>query len=151
MKIECILHRPGGTRVTIGSAMYHFRPLAPDQFAPHVADVENEAHAKRFLKLREAYREFQDTTAPAAPDPVADPDPDPAQAPAPASEDAVETQVNPDAEKAAQAAATAEDDLEAMDIEQLREIFANEIGRKPGPRSGADTLIAQIKARRAGE
>ncbi len=58
MLIECILRRPGGTRVSLpdldGSDVeYHF---IGDGNAPHVADVELEHHVERFLAIPEGYR-----------------------------------------------------------------------------------------------
>lgn len=53
MKIECILHRPGGTKVELGGKLYHFEPQDDGR---HVADVAVEAHIERFLSIPEAYR-----------------------------------------------------------------------------------------------
>lgn len=53
MKIESILKRPGGTKVTMGDSLYHFAPNEQDQ---HVAEVENPDHAKVFLNIPEGYR-----------------------------------------------------------------------------------------------
>lgn len=52
MKIECKLHRKGGTRVTIEGVEYHFAPQADGR---HVATVDNSKHAQRFLDIPEAY------------------------------------------------------------------------------------------------
>jgi hypothetical protein len=54
MKIECILHRKGGTFVEMPGKTYHFAPTPDDE--RHLADVVNEAHIERFLSIREAYR-----------------------------------------------------------------------------------------------
>lgn len=63
MKIECILHRDGGTRVQLGGTEYHFVPL--DDGA-HVADVENTDHQDRFLAISEAYRLYRASSATSA-------------------------------------------------------------------------------------
>lgn len=56
MKIECILHRPGGTVVEFPGKTYHFQPQDDGR---HVADVEIEAHIERLLSIPEAYRLFR--------------------------------------------------------------------------------------------
>ncbi|AFN39122.1 hypothetical protein G167_gp32 [Burkholderia phage BcepMigl] len=53
MKIECILHRKGGTVVDMPGKTYHFEPQDDGR---HIANVENEAHIERFLRVPEAYR-----------------------------------------------------------------------------------------------
>ncbi|UFM64240.1 hypothetical protein LOS78_01835 [Paracoccus sp. MA] len=53
MKIESILKRDGGTKVTLGTTRYHFKP---DELDRHVAEVENPDHAKVFLGIPEGYR-----------------------------------------------------------------------------------------------
>lgn len=52
MKIQCILKRDGGTKVTIGNTEYHF---APDDNGDHFAEVTDKAHIERFLNIPEAY------------------------------------------------------------------------------------------------
>jgi hypothetical protein len=54
MKIECILHRKGGTFVEMPGKTYHFAPTPDDE--RHLAEVVNETHIERFLSIREAYR-----------------------------------------------------------------------------------------------
>lgn len=56
MDIECKIHRNGGTKTTIETTEYHFAPL-PD--GAHVAAVDNEAHADRFLSISEAYKLYR--------------------------------------------------------------------------------------------
>lgn len=63
MKIECILRRPGGTKIQIAGADYHFKPEAGNDGGPHVADVADEAHAKRLLAIREGYRPADSSSA----------------------------------------------------------------------------------------
>lgn len=79
MKIECILHRKGGTVVELPGKAYHF---APQEDGKHVADVTIEAHIERFLSIPEAYRMLRTqgadpaaaTFAPATDAPFIDPD-----------------------------------------------------------------------------
>lgn len=86
MQIECILKRPGGTRVTLEGIEYHFAPQADNA---HVAEVESEPHCKRLLNIPEAYQPYRpvaagvaqttvpvnklNTIAPTVPTPVAPP------------------------------------------------------------------------------
>lgn len=51
--IESIIRRPNGTRVTLGSTNYHFKPDAAER---HVAEVSEPAHVDRFLAIPEGYR-----------------------------------------------------------------------------------------------
>lgn len=61
-KIECLLRRPQGTTVTLGSNTYHFKP---DTKGRHVATVDDERDAARLLEIREGYRLY-DPKEPAA-------------------------------------------------------------------------------------
>jgi len=61
MKIECIAHRDGGSKVDIDSIEYHFEPLAD---GCHVADVPDVKHQDRFLSLGEGYRLYRGELAP---------------------------------------------------------------------------------------
>jgi len=62
--IECMLKREGGTAVEFGfhnlrKIKYHFAPLdASDPESPHVCNVANDEHYKRFLSIPEAYRPY---------------------------------------------------------------------------------------------
>lgn len=157
MKIESILKRPGGTKVTMGSALYHFAPNEQDQ---HVAEVENPDHAKVFLNIPEGYRsldpiqpqqvsledamavlkaqfpnaDFSALTAAAGPAPAADTsEPDP----------------EPDAQEPDDAGDDAEDDpagLADMSDEELRAEFEKLIGRKPHSNMLRENMEAQITA-----
>ena len=53
MKIESLLRRPGGTKVTLESVEYHFKP-GPD--GREFADVTNVEHIGIFASIREGYR-----------------------------------------------------------------------------------------------
>lgn len=57
MLIECTIKRVNGTKITMGTNNYHFKPTDPaDEDSPHVCEVEDSAHAKRLLSIKEAYR-----------------------------------------------------------------------------------------------
>lgn len=157
MKIESILKRPGGTKVTMGDSLYHFAPNEQDQ---HVAEVENPDHAKVFLNIPEGYRsldpiqpqqvsledamavlkaqfpnaDFSALTAAAGPAPAADTsEPDP----------------EPDAQEPDDAGDDAEDDpagLADMSDEELRAEFEKLIGRKPHANMLRENMEAQITA-----
>jgi len=53
MKIQCTLHREGGTVVEMPGQTYHFTPQGDGR---HVAEVTIEAHIERFLSIPEAYK-----------------------------------------------------------------------------------------------
>lgn len=61
MKIECVLHREGGTHVELGGIDYHFEPVAD---GAHVADVKEEAHIDRFLSIPESFKLYHGKAAP---------------------------------------------------------------------------------------
>lgn len=61
MKIECILHREGGTHVELGGIDYHFEPVAD---GAHVADVKEEAHIDRFLSIPESFKVYHGKDTP---------------------------------------------------------------------------------------
>lgn len=64
MKIECLIHRPGGTIIDmIDGTVYHF---APQEDGRHVADVENPEHIQVFLAVPEGYRILRDGPEPVA-------------------------------------------------------------------------------------
>jgi len=53
MRIESILRRPGGTRVTLDGVEYHF---VPDAEGREFCDVSNPEHVKILLAIQEGYR-----------------------------------------------------------------------------------------------
>lgn len=61
MKIECVLRREGGTKADIDGTEYHFEPLADGS---HVAEIENDEHADRFLAIPEAYKVYRGKDTP---------------------------------------------------------------------------------------
>lgn len=74
MDIESKIKREGGTHVDMGTAKYHF---APREDGAHVADVQDEAHADRFLSITEGYRLYRGTAAAAPVEAPAAPVPQP--------------------------------------------------------------------------
>lgn len=56
MKIECILHRPGGSRVQLEAPRveYHFKPSDTDP--RHIAEVAESSHISTLLRITEGYR-----------------------------------------------------------------------------------------------
>ena len=156
MKIESILKRPGGTKVTMGDSLYHFAPNEQDQ---HVAEVENTDHAKVFLNITEGYRSLdpiqpqqvslEDAMAVLkAQFPNADFSALTAAVPAPAA-DTSEPDPKPDAQEPDDAGDDAEDDpagLADMSDEELRAEFEKLIGRKPHSNMLRENMEAQITA-----
>lgn len=63
MKIESIIRRAKGTRVTLDETTYHFKPTADDPKGPHVAEVADEDHAERLLNIAEGFRKAGKTAA----------------------------------------------------------------------------------------
>ena len=160
MKIESLLKRAGGTKVPMGSAVYHFKP---DEIDRHVADVDNPDHAKVFLGIPEGYRSLDPLppqqvslddamavlkaqfpgadfsalisgAAPAAPEP----------APAQAVPDLSEPSAEPDEDDS-------DDDndpagLADLSDEELSAEFEKLIGRKPHAKMLRETMEAQITA-----
>lgn len=156
MKIESILKRPGGTKVTMGDTLYHFAPNEQDQ---HVAEVENPDHAKVFLNIPEGYRSLdpiqpqqvslEDAMAVLkAQFPNADFSALTAAVPAPAAATS-EPDPEPDAQDADDADDEAEDDpagLADLSDEELRAEFEKLIGRKPHANMLRENMEAQITA-----
>lgn len=60
MKIECILHRPGGSRVQLEAPRveYHFKPSEADP--RHIAEVDEASHISTLLRITEGYRSAED-------------------------------------------------------------------------------------------
>lgn len=129
MKIECILHRDGGTHAEIGGVDYHFRP-DPQHDGRHIATVDNPLHAARFISITEAYRML-----PAADDGAAN-----AAAEAEAERTAIAAEAQEQA--AAQAAATiaSAPDLAPLTRAELVALHEARFGRKPHHRLSDDKL-----------
>lgn len=179
MKIECLIKRPGGTKVRLGATPYHFKP---DELDRHVAKVENEDHQKAFLSVKEGYVSLdplpirpvsldEAIAALRAQFPDADPAqlaevisarPEPAQeAPqgvtVPAPEQGF-TATTPNADEAGEAADDAEgddaegdDDLADLSDDDLRVEFEKWLGRKPHHNMLRENMIAQISAAKSPE
>ena len=154
MNIECLLKRPGGTRIALGGTAYHFKP---DDLERHVASVENPDHSKLLLGITEGYRSLD--PLPPAQVTLADalailrqqfPDADlskivgnvaePVAEPAPAETEAV-------------AADDDKDDGAFADLsdDDLRAEFEKLLGRKPHQKMLRETMVAQIIAALSGD
>ena len=160
MNIECLLKRPGGTRIALGGTAYHFKP---DDLDRHVASVENPDHSKLLLGITEGYRSLD--PLPPAQVTLADalailrqqfPDADLSKIagnvaePAPAETEAV---APVDAATEAVAADDGEDDGAFADMsdDDLRAEFEKLLGRKPHQKMLRETMVAQIIAALSGD
>ena len=160
MNIECLLKRPGGTRIALGGTAYHFKP---DDLDRHVASVENPDHSKLLLGITEGYRSLD--PLPPAQVTLADalailrqqfPDADLSKIvgytaePAPAETEAVAAV---DAATEAVAADAGKDDGAFADMsdDDLRAEFEKLLGRKPHQKMLRETMVAQIIAALSGD
>ena len=123
MRIESLLRRKSGTKVTLDGVEYHFKP-EPD--GREFADVTNQDHIGIFLSIREGYR-----LAGEAP-----------QAPAPAPIAAVKT----DAPVPPMSKDPVPADLDKLDRHALADLYEKYYGHRPAPRLGEAKLIAAIQA-----
>lgn len=174
MKIECLRKRPKGSVVTIGTETYHFKPEVDGTDGPHVADVTIKAHINRFLEIKEGYRRLPGekpvktdetgTVGTTSTNPgqgtdnagdqqtgtkITDGNPNPdTDAPQPIAGAATPPQGETGNGEGQNDPGTSESPylLEGTSDEDLRAIFEKEVGRKPSPKAGRDTMIAQIKA-----
>ena len=150
MNIECLLKRPGGTRIALGGTAYHFKP---DDLDRHVASVENPDHSKLLLGITEGYRSLD--PLPPAQVTLADalailrqqfPDADLSKIagnvaePAPAETEAVAADAGKD-----------DGDFADMSDDDLRAEFEKLLGRKPHQKMLRETMVAQIIAALSGE
>lgn len=150
--IHSILHRKGGTHVTLDGTKYHF---IDDDKGRQVAPVANPDHVERFLQIPEGYKLLRDdaaTSAPATPmgaAPAPQTPTEPAKAPQQEQGQQTEPEAPEQAKEPQQPAKPAGDTaLDDMDTDQLRAAFEDEVGRKPHPQAKDDTMRAQIKAAR---
>ena len=160
MNIECLLKRPGGTRIALGGTAYHFKP---DDLDRHVASVENPDHSKLLLGITAGYRSLD--PLPPAQVTLADalailrqqfPDADLSKIagnvaePAPAETEAV---APVDAATEAVAADDDKDDGAFADMsdDDLRAEFEKLLGRKPHQKMLRETMVAQIIAALSGD
>ena len=160
MNIECLLKRPGGTRIALGGTAYHFKP---DDLDRHVASVENPDHSKLLLGITEGYRSLD--PLPPAQVTVADalailrqqfPDADRSKIagnvaePAPAETEAVAA-VDAATEAVAADAGKDDGDFADMSDDDLRAEFEKLLGRKPHQKMLRETMVAQIIAALSGD
>ena len=170
LPVQCLLIRAGGTVVDFPGASYHFRPENdPTGEGRHIAFITDKAHFARLISITEAYELVDDepaaapaltTQAPAVttlqavtPGPVVmapppdhpapveaggvamDPGPVTLQAPANASQ--AETKVE-------SKALPTEAELEAMDLDQIRDQYQLETGKAASVAAKPPLLIARI-------
>lgn len=140
MKIELTIKRKGGTRLSLlneygRKVNYHFAPQ-PD--GAHVADVENEDHAKLMLGIPE-YRPYGEAAAHLMSEIVAE-----------AKAAAAEAAKVAEAEQAALATSEPEDvdplEIDQMDRPMLASAHEIVFGEKAHPKAKIETLRAKISA-----
>lgn len=162
-KIECTVKRPGGTEVSIGPVLYKF---LPDESGRHVAVVEDPAHVKAFLDVKEAYRLADGASEPekvpaAAVAAVVE---QKAEEPAEESEEAAEPPAEKPAEEHAATLAPKDEhvhgpecndpyahkggpdgDPNTLDREELARAYAQKFGRRPHGKWDAERILAELK------
>lgn len=126
MKIESLLRRKGGTKVTLDGVEYHFKP-GPD--GREFADVTNPDHIGIFASIREGYRVAGSETK--APEPTKPAAPASAPEPRPAYIDG--------------ATEPHKDDLDKLDRPALAELYAKRHGRHPAPRLSPEKIIEALR------
>lgn len=130
MLIECKLKRQGGTKVDIGGIVYHFKPNTNDSGDPHLCDVKDKLHAKRFLGIAEGYclpGDAQEQT----PEPVVS---------------ATEVDDKPVVDEPPALPPAADDvSLESKSDAELREIIKEATGSYPHPKTGREKLLAKLR------
>lgn len=157
MKIESILKRAGGSKVTLGATLYHFKPDEQDR---HVAEVENPGHVEVLLRIPEGYRSLD----PLPPQQVSVedamavlrakfPNADFSALTAGPSEPAPATETGEIVVPVDPSEQDSEDDNEAeasqladLSDEELRAEFEKLIGRKPHANMLRETMEAQVLA-----
>lgn len=135
MRIESILRRKGGTKVTLDGVEYHFKP---DPDGREFADVTNEEHIGVFLSIREGYRLAGSKTQaepPPAVKPAATVKPAPVDAPAPPS----------------QAEGPLPGSLEKLDRHELADLYKKHFGHAPPPRLKPEKILRALYDGKAGQ
>ncbi|WP_126975576.1 hypothetical protein [Frigidibacter oleivorans] len=153
--IEALQKRPGGSHHRVGDGTaYHF---ADDGTGRHVCAIASADHAQQFLRVAEGFRLAGTTAAtsigvpPVSPAPAPQVSPAPVPAPGGVEPAATATVIEPTPAPTPAPAPATETPLALVDmsLDQLRDLFAKEVGREPNARAKAETLIAQIEATRA--
>jgi hypothetical protein len=119
MKIESLLRRPGGTKVTLDGREYHFKPDAQGR---EIADVLNSDHVGIFASIREGYRILPD-------DPRAE------------TRGSAKTQGQGGGEGGEQTG----DGLDALTREQLAELHTQKFGRPPATNLSKAKIIEALR------
>lgn len=132
MKIESLLRRPGGTKVVLDGAEYHFKP-GPD--GREFADVTNSDHIGIFASIREGYRVAGTETKAPEPTPVAvAPEPEPARPALEPSPAYIDGATEPHT-----------DNLEGLGRPALADLYTKRFGRHPPPRLSAEKIIEALQ------
>jgi len=155
MLIMLSIHRPGGTVVFMPNngakdTKYNFAPSDTDPDGPHLAEVGNSRHAELFLAIPE-YSVWPGGSAEAPVSSVA-----PAASIAPVVEPAIisEPVAEPAQESVQDETVSPDDDdlgLDGMTRPELMVLYQEELGQKPHPQIGIDTLRTRISEHRAEE
>lgn len=122
MKIESLLRRKGGTKVTLDDVEYHFKP-GPD--GREFADVTNPDHVGIFASIREGYRVAGEK---------AEKEPEP---------EAVKESLTTDA------TSESADGLDKLDRVALAELYTTRFGKPPASSLGKAKLIEALRESQA--
>lgn len=125
MRIESILRRKGGTKVTLDGTEYHF---APDSEGREFADVASERHIGIFLSIPEGYRAINASAKAPAKEPVLAPAP-----PAPVAEPTKKSAVEP-----------LPANVEKMDRAELASLYEKAFGHRPAPRLKQEKILQAL-------
>lgn len=127
MKIESLLRRKGGTKVTLDGIEYHFKPDAEGR---EFADVPNEKHIGIFVSIPEGYRKAGDAQKVAAA-PVTEPAPAPLAPAEPAT-------------PAAPNNADLPPNLDTLDRPALANLYEEHFGHRPAPRLSPAKILQAL-------
>jgi|GEM_PF-4313721 len=130
--VEHTIKRKGGTAILMPitpsnptGKTYNFKPADENEGSPHVADVTDSVHLNSFLHIEEGFQ-------------LVDEGADEEPAPKAKSESGGE----------AGGAAPADVTLEDADLDQLRAIYAAELGEAPRGNAGEELLRSRIQTQR---
>ena len=125
MRIESILRRKGGTKVTLDGVEYHFMP---DSEGREFADVTNERHIGIFTSIPEGYRAVNAPAKAPAVEPVSPPSPA-----APVAETANEPAVEP-----------LPANVDKLERAALADLYEKHFGRRPAPRLSPEKILQAL-------
>lgn len=147
MLIEHTIHREGGSIHRIDGVEYHFKPIDTGAFeTPHVCDVSNPRHIKRFLSIPD-FEVFDASGG----DPVErdeENDEEPTDIPPSRRTNGRPVRLSePGREEVAvpEGDGGEEDDYAGLSLDELRDMHEAVTGRMPHWRAGRDRIIATIE------